>query len=600
MIWRINMNYNYNNLTPKTRKAVEMAVDMRINGKRNNMSLYDSKTLARCTLLLAIIESDSELQKFLNELNPKFIERLKSKIDTINNTKTGFFGAKSSENYSKDYSDFKFDYLLSDVFSYINKYAINYQERHKDRIININFLSPNLIAWSLMADNSIINIFAELEDNPKVNRIVSEDPNSYFTRLIDFLYSRITQEESLNYTLKPVVTDIKTSNVVNQKERFQSNNTVSYNVPTQNQERKTAIANSASTSFNYQTAEAKERTEGVMNNPENIKKMLASIEQKFIGQENAAKLLFFNIIKNQKLASIHNIPSGTRSIMFIDGPSGTGKTAITKDITDNLGLPFVATSITNYSASGYVGGNITDILKELYVKSGGDLSKAERGIVVLDELDKIVNNSSRDLTMKTAVQHQLLDFLGGGKYTIEVDKGQTVEFDTSKLTFVCLGALTNLRNDKMQMSSSRPIGFNVKYDESTKAKDYSITPEDLIKMGFEKELVGRFNTYVHTKDYSKSDLKKILLESKISPLIGFKTLVSSFGKKLVIDEDAYDLIAEAAYDLNTGARSLQTVVNNLNGRYLEELLVGADEEIHITFEDVKRINEAAFKEKGRC
>lgn len=600
MIWRTNMNYNYNNLTPKTRKAVEMAVDMRINGKRNNMSLYDSKTLARCTLLLAIIESDSELQKFLNELNPKFIERLKSKIDTINNTKTGFFGAKSSENYSKDYSDFKFDYLLSDVFSYINKYAINYQERHKDRIININFLSPNLIAWSLMADNSIINIFAELEDNPKVNRIVSEDPNSYFTRLIDFLYSRITQEESLNYTLKPVVTDIKTSNVVNQKERFQSNNTVSYNVPTQNQERKTAIANSASTSFNYQTAEAKERTEGVMNNPENIKKMLASIEQKFIGQENAAKLLFFNIIKNQKLASIPNIPSGTRSIMFIDGPSGTGKTAITKDITDNLGLPFVATSITNYSASGYVGGNITDILKELYVKSGGDLSKAERGIVVLDELDKIVNNSSRDLTMKTAVQHQLLDFLGGGKYTIEVDKGQTVEFDTSKLTFVCLGALTNLRNDKMQMSSSRPIGFNVKYDESTKAKDYSITPEDLIKMGFEKELVGRFNTYVHTKDYSKSDLKKILLESKISPLIGFKTLVSSFGKKLVIDEDAYDLIAEAAYDLNTGARSLQTVVNNLNSHYLEELLVGTEEEIHITFEDVKRINEAAFKEKGRC
>lgn len=451
-----------------------------------------------------------------------------------------------------------------------------------------------------MADNSIINIFAELEDNPKVNRIVSEDPNSYFTKLIDLLYSRIVQEKSLYYTLKPVVTDIKTSNVVNQKERFQSNNTVSYNVPTQNQERKTATANSASTSFNYQTAEAKERTEGVMNNPENIKKMLASIEQKFIGQENAAKLLFFNIIKNQKLASIPNIPSGTRSVMFIDGPSGTGKTAITKDITDNLGLPFVATSITNYSASGYVGGNITDILKELYVKSGGDLSKAERGIVVLDELDKIVNNSSRDLTMKTAVQHQLLDFLGGGKYTIEVDKGQTVEFDTSKLTFVCLGALTNLRNDKMQMSSSRPIGFNVKYDESTKAKDYSITPEDLIKMGFEKELVGRFNTYVHTKDYSKSDLKKILLESKISPLIGFKTLVFSFGKKLVIDEDAYDLIAEAAYDLNTGARSLQTVVNNLNSRYLEELLVGAEEEIHITFEDVKRINEAAFKEKGRC
>ena len=118
-------------------------------------------------------------------------------------------------------------------------------------------------------------------------------------------------------------------------------------------------------------------------------------------------------------------------------------------------------------------------------------------------------------------------------------------------------------------------------------------------MGFEKELVGRFNTYIHTKDYSKEDLKKILLESKISPLIGFTTLVSSFGKKLVIDDGVYELIAEAAYDLNTGARSLQTVVNNLNSQYLEELLMGVEDEIHITTEDVKRITDAAFKEKGR-
>ena len=406
---------------------------------------------------------------------------------------------------------------------------------------------------------------------------------------MNFLNDEMIKEKSITFTKNKKSTELDTFIKENDNQT-----TVSQTLA-----EKTITEDNSSPVYDAQTEEEKKKT-SIVSSPENIKKMLASIEQKFIGQENAAKLLFFNIIKNQKLASIPNIPSGTRSIMFIDGPSGTGKTAITKDITDNLGLPFVATSITNYSASGYVGGNITDILKELYVKSGGDLSKAERGIVVLDELDKIVNNSSRDLTMKTAVQHQLLDFLGGGKYTIEVDKGQTVEFDTSKLTFVCLGALTNLRNDKMQMSSSRPIGFNVKYDESTKAKDYSITPEDLIKMGFEKELVGRFNTYVHTKDYSKSDLKKILLESKISPLIGFKTLVSSFGKKLVIDEDAYDLIAEAAYDLNTGARSLQTVVNNLNSHYLEELLVGAGEKIHITFEDVKRINEAAFKEKGRC
>ena len=594
---------DYDDLTPKTKKVVNAAIDMRLNGKEATNSWILAKNPDMCTLLMAIIENDEELKGFLNGLNPDFTSKLGEKVDEINQAKKGFLGKKSSirsSNYERDYHKFLFDEVLDDKLNLFNNAITRYQTKNKNKVLKLNFFSPTVIGWTLMNDDIIIKIFAELEDNPEVNKVVTKDENSYYIKFKYFLNRKMIEEEGISFIERTATDDfIETPNLPSTQE-ITKQDSARRSAFNQSFEEKTATLNSTQTSFNYQTAEAKERTEGVMSNPENIKKMLASIEQKFIGQENAAKLLFFNIIKNQKLASIPNIPSGTRSIMFIDGPSGTGKTAITKDITDNLGLPFVATSITNYSASGYVGGNITDILKELYVKSGGDLSKAERGIVVLDELDKIVNNSSRDLTMKTAVQHQLLDFLGGGKYTIEVDKGQTVEFDTSKLTFVCLGALTNLRNDKMQMSSSRPIGFNVKYDESTKAKDYSITPEDLIKMGFEKELVGRFNTYVHTKDYSKSDLKKILLESKISPLIGFKTLVSSFGKKLVIDEDAYDLIAEAAYDLNTGARSLQTVVNNLNSHYLEELLVGAEEEIHITFENVKRINEAAFKEKGRC
>lgn len=601
MIWRINMDYD--DLTPKTKKVVNAAIDMRLNGKEATNSWILAKNPDMCTLLMAIIENDEELKTFLNELNPDFTSKLGEKVDEINQAKKGFLGKKSSirsSNYERDYHKFLFDEVLDDKLNLFNNAITRYQTKNKNKVLKLNFFSPTLIGWTLMNDDIIIKIFAELEDNPEVNKVVTKDENSYYIKFKSFLNRKMIEEESISFIERTATDDfIKISNPRSTQE-ITKQDSARRSAFNQSFGEKTATLNSTQTSFSYQTSIVKEDTNDIINNSENIKKLLASIEQKFIGQENAAKLLFFNIIKNQKLASIPNIPSGTRSIMFIDGPSGTGKTAITKDITDNLGLPFVATSITNYSASGYVGGNITDILKELYVKSGGDLSKAERGIVVLDELDKIVNNSSRDLTMKTAVQHQLLDFLGGGKYTIEVDKGQTVEFDTSKLTFVCLGALTNLRNDKMQMSSSRPIGFNVKYDESTKAQDYSITPEDLIKMGFEKELVGRFNTYVHTKDYSKSDLKKILLESKISPLIGFKTLVSSFGKKLVIDEDAYDLIAEAAYDLNTGARSLQTVVNNLNSRYLEELLVGAEEEIHITFEDVKRINEAAFKEKGRC
>ncbi|NLL45019.1 MAG: AAA domain-containing protein [Mollicutes bacterium] len=136
----------------------------------------------------------------------------------------------------------------------------------------------------------------------------------------------------------------------------------------------------------------------------------------------------------------------------LDGPTGTGKVAITREITEKLSLPFVSTSVTNYSATGYVGGDITDILKELYNTADGDIEKAQRGIVVFDEFDKIAYSRNSGLEMKRAVQQQLFDFLGGGKYNIRVGNSifdmKEIEFDTSKLTFVCLAALTDLRTLK--------------------------------------------------------------------------------------------------------------------------------------------------------
>lgn len=595
------MDSNYDSLPLEIKNVLKNAIDMRINGKpyRRDVGISDDVDIDYCVLFLAIIENDDDIKAFVNKLDPELLDRLKSKIDWINGTKSKIFSPKSSRDYEKDYYNFKFNYVIYNILERLKNYEKRFKQKYDDEILKISSLGPSLIVWILMNDRNIINIFTELEDNPEVKGFVTEGENSYYSKFKTFLNSKIQEEKSISFVERTTTDNFMKIPEALSTQEIRNRESAKTGIYIQSAEGKTATVNSTETSFDYQTTTTKESTNDIMNNPKNIKKILTSIQQKFIGQEEAAKLLFLNIIKNQKLAGIPNVPSGTRSIMFIDGPSGTGKTAITKDITDNLGLPFVATSITNYSATGYVGGNITDILKELYIKAGGNLDNAERGIVVLDELDKIVNSGRDDLTMKTAVQHQLLDFLGGGKYTIEVDKGKTVDFDTSKLTFVCLGALTNLRNSKMQVSSKRPIGFNVKYDEKKDAKDYSITPDDLIKMGFEKELVGRFNTYVHTKDYSKDDLKKILLESKISPLIGFKTFVSSLGKKLVIDDDAYDLIAEAAHDLNTGARSLQAVVNNLNSQYLEELLMGLEDEIHIREEDVKRINEAAFKEKGR-
>lgn len=324
------------------------------------------------------------------------------------------------------------------------------------------------------------------------------------------------------------------------------------------------------------------------------------IKAKFIGQEEVAEYLFNNIVNNQDLVTKDDDFIGQRSVIFLDGSTGTGKTAIAREITKNLDIPFTATSILNYSATGYVGGDITDTLKELYRKSNGNLKKAERGIIIFDEFDKIADISplNDNLKMNGAVQNILNDFIGGGEYEINVDNNfnnnMKVRFDTSKLTFICLGTLTELRKQKTQKKQ-----FGICKPEVQDNENYTITVEDLIAIGITKELAGRFNTFLHTEEYSKESLLKILKESTISPITGFEKWINSHGKKLIIEDGVYEAIADAAYDLNTGARSLQTVMNNIRTPFLKEVLRGKEEIIYLDVDTVKKITEENVKRKVR-
>ena len=331
-----------------------------------------------------------------------------------------------------------------------------------------------------------------------------------------------------------------------------------------------------------------------------INRIVDELKRKFIGQGQASENLFYNILNNLSLASLNDIPDGQRSIIFMDGPSGTGKTAITKEITQKLGVPFVASSITKYSSSGYVGSDLTELLASLYKNSGENLDKAERGVIVLDEFDKITYYSTGGLEMKKAVQQELLDFLGGGTYLINVGDSRSfsdkIEFDTSKLTFICLGALTDLRTNKT--TKKRPLGFNSDFTKED-VTTYTITPQDLINIGLEKELVGRFNTYLHTNDYSKEDLMKILKESSISPLLGFKMWIERNGKSLVIDDDVYEIIVDKAYELNTGARSLQTIMNTIRTPFIKEVLGKETNTIYLDSNTVKRICDQSISRGSR-
>ena len=309
--------------------------------------------------------------------------------------------------------------------------------------------------------------------------------------------------------------------------------------------------------------------------------LLEEIKKKFIGQERLVEDLFYTMIYNQDLASNKRLTDGERAILFIDGPTGTGKTAITREICRKLTIPVAFASSVNYSSTGYEGANITDLLAQLYQASGNNLQLAERGIILLDEFDKLAYTSDDGIKMKKAVQQQLLDFLGGGVYPVNIGnkflKTEQVEFDTSKLTFILLGALSELRDKKIVDSDI-----------------YSIVPEDLIAHGLERELVGRINTYLHTDEYTKEDLLRILKESSISPILSLKKGVSLYGKELIIDEEIYEDIVNAAYDLHSGARGLQTIINNIRTSFLKEILRGEEQTIYLGKERVKEDIEKIF------
>ena len=281
---------------------------------------------------------------------------------------------------------------------------------------------------------------------------------------------------------------------------------------------------------------------------------------------------------------------------LIAGATGTGKTAIIKEVADRLSLPMVITSATAYSGTGYVGGSITDILVKLLEKTKGNLELAQRGIVCLDEFDKLGQspNEGNNLKMKTAVQQELLAFISGTKYDIEY-MGKTIEFDTSNLTFIGMGAFTKIRDQKiaerLMQSKNHTIGF-ASYDESGKEETnntYVMTEQDYINFGLERELIGRFSLLTSTKAYSIDDYKNILLKSSISPLKMFIEFAKSFGVESVnYDDDFIQMAAEMAYKDNFGARGLQKIISNLKNSLLLEIMNNKTKSINLTTEMLKK------------
>ncbi len=249
--------------------------------------------------------------------------------------------------------------------------------------------------------------------------------------------------------------------------------------------------------------------------------------------------------------------------VLVGGATGVGKTAVFKRIAEMVGLPIVIENSTQFTKAGYVGRNIDDIFEDLLQAAGNDIELAQRGIIIIDEIDKKASGKD-DRVSGIGVIHSMLKLLEGGQYTYETGKGSLSElktFNTLKTTIAFGGAFSGLAEQCVEKN----IGFGKINSHKPSSIDiYSI--DNLEKYGIPPEFVGRIQLIELFNTLGLEDLKKIMLEALINPYNLFVEKMKRYATVVKSDESFIDAVAKEAYKRKTGARGLYSVMKDATKR----------------------------------
>jgi ATP-dependent Clp protease ATP-binding subunit ClpX len=296
--------------------------------------------------------------------------------------------------------------------------------------------------------------------------------------------------------------------------------------------------------------------------PKDIKEYL---DQYVVGQDAAKIVLSVAIVNHYKRIAKNDRPIAKSNILMI-GPTGTGKTLMARTVARYLDVPFVIADATSLTEAGYVGDDVESMITRLYTAANGDVEQCQRGIVFLDEIDKIARKSesatvSRDVSGE-GVQQALLKLIEGTRCKISAQGArkngntETVEIDTTNILFIAGGAFVNMNRIVQNRVQGTAIGFGANIAQPTDTAQESVTPDDLVKYGMIPEFVGRFSSYVNLHDLTKDQLINILTQVKGNFVEQYEWLFGQDSVELEFDAESLDIIAERTLQTRTGARGL--------------------------------------------
>jgi len=307
--------------------------------------------------------------------------------------------------------------------------------------------------------------------------------------------------------------------------------------------------------------------EKVIPKPKEIK---AYMDKFIIGQEYAKKAISTLIVNHMhrveyNLDKVKSTDRLNKSNILLIGDSGVGKTLTVKIAAEFVDVPLAISDATKLTQEGYVGDSVSSLLTNLIVNADGEVSKAEKGIIFLDEFDKLGGKQRSDVATG-AVQQSLLKMVEGGVFYVREKHGDRqgmprVKIDTSSITFVFAGAFDGLASKVKQ--DEKTIGFSLGYDESKKERE--VLESDILNCGIMPEILGRIGTYIVLENLSDEDMLKVLTEVDNSIIKQYKTLFKLRGIKWKLTKRHYKKIIKEVKKTKLGARGLQ--------RQLEQLLL---------------------------